>query len=273
MRYNAASAPSGSSNLAAGYRIGDQWKDSSTGYLWRFAAETSGTATWEVIDTAAGPPVNPARVTGPTDGGPINFADLAGTASSAQLAADCVTGAKIADDAVDSEHIAAGAIDTEHIGAAQVTVAKLAAGRVWSYRAGDPASAAQQVTASQAAITGTSVTLPALNAGDRIEAMAVVEVVANGDVEDLDFVLQIGGVDIATLATVTAVGVYRLACDVVVDVDDASGTLTGYNISGAAVVNATVDTTGPPAVQCTIQSSATAATVRVRSINVIHCQA
>ena len=67
--------------------------------------------TWATVDTDA------------TMGG-----DISGTASNAQLVANCVTATEIAADAVGSSEIAANAVDTSELATGSVTSAKCSTG-------------------------------------------------------------------------------------------------------------------------------------------------
>ena len=72
--------------------------------------------------------------TDPTMGG-----DLSGTASNAQLVADCVDSEHIAADSIDSEHYAAGSVDQTAIGDSQVSTNKIVTGAVVTAKIADDA--------------------------------------------------------------------------------------------------------------------------------------
>lgn len=144
MRTNSATAPTASNNLAAGYNIGDHWKDSTTGYLWRFASESSGSATWVVEQAGGLDIVTPSQI----------------------VSADGATklGAVATSNSYDDLDDQPAYSDLSGLPSAHGSLSA--------------ATGAQAVASSEATITGASVALAAawLTRGAQVSATAVVEV-------------------------------------------------------------------------------------------------
>lgn len=138
-------------------------------------------------------------------------------------------------------------------------------------RSGTYDSTPQTCTGTYAQITGASAQTPTLGAGDMIRVDAVVELVANGDTQDVDFRLLLGALVLHERTAITSTGVYLLSGWIVVDSLGASGEVTGQTGTDETL-DTTFDTTGPPS--ATVETKSTGSpptsTVRVRSISLRH---
>ena len=143
--------------------------------------------------------------TDPTMGG-----DLSGTASNAQLVADCVDSEHIAADSIDSEHYAAGSVDQTAIGDSQVSTNKIVTGAVVTAKIADDAVTADKLASNSV-----------------VSASIVDGTIVNADISNTTIT---GGKLVNGTITAT-----QLAANVITDAEVADNALSGNKIHGGII--------------------------------------
>lgn len=269
-------------NGERGFSVGSTWVSTANGKTYVCTDATDGAAAWsqvtQPLHRAASS--SPTSTSDSTDGYEVGSVWVNTTTDAVYVCADATEDAAVWA-MVTNSGITAASIDAEESTDGYVLTSDGSGGAAWEAaagggpaygQAGDPASAAQTVTTSMAQITGTTLDLPSLSAGDRLQISFGFEIVSNGGGPDnVTFRGRLGGENIVAPTAKSATGTYYYTADLIVDVAGASGEIRGYDGADfAQIALSSVDLSGTVALDSAVQSDGTTATVRVRSMSYIH---